>query len=167
MGFKVLHTEWSNGWGGQEIRIFEDLRMLNRLGHEAMLLTVPGSGIGAQAAAAGMRVVEMDMNHSFQPAALWKMVRLFRDERFDIINTHSSVDSWLASAAFKLVRGGILVRTRHLSVPLNTHMFNMVYRWPDGFVTTAEVIRRRMIDVNGMDPDRVISIPTGVDLERF
>lgn len=167
MKFNILHTEWSGGWGGQEIRIFHDLQVLESMGHQTTLMAVPEGMIAEKAEKAGLRVIRQPMRNAFDPTALWKMVSLFRREKFDVVNTHSSVDSWLASAAAKIARTPVLVRTRHLSVPLKTHPFNFVYQWPDGIVTTAEMIRRRMIDVNGMDENRVISIPTGVDLTRF
>ena len=165
--FNILHTEWSNGWGGQEMRIFLDASVLTQMGHRVTLLTVPQSGLSKRAKAAGLRVIEMPMRNAFDPIALVQMIRLFRREKYDVVNTHSSVDSWLGSMAAKLAGTSLLVRTRHLSVPLNTHALNFVYQWPDGMVTTAKAIRQRMIQVNGMDGQRILSIPTGVDLKRF
>ena len=165
--FNILHTEWSNGWGGQEIRIFLDASVLTEVGHRVTLLTVPDSGLAKRAKAAGLRVIETPMRNAFDPLALTQMTRLFRREKYDVVNTHSSVDSWLGSMAAKLSGVPLLVRTRHLSVPLNTHALNFVYKWPHGMVTTAEMIRQRMIQVNGMDGERIVSIPTGVDLKRF
>ena len=34
---KVLHTEWSDGWGGQEIRIINEMLLLQELGIEIYL----------------------------------------------------------------------------------------------------------------------------------
>ena len=34
---KVLHTEWSSGWGGQEIRIISEMEMMRNLGCELAL----------------------------------------------------------------------------------------------------------------------------------
>jgi glycosyltransferase involved in cell wall biosynthesis len=42
----------------------------------------------------------------------------------------------------------------------------MIYRWPDGYITTGEMIREHLIG-KGIPADRVVSIPTGVDLGRF
>ncbi|MEW6264669.1 MAG: glycosyltransferase family 4 protein [Thermodesulfobacteriota bacterium] len=167
MKFNVLHTEWSGGWGGQEIRVLLDIQVLTSLGHAAAVLSGPDSQITARAREAGVRVIEQPLRHAFDLIALGRLVSLLRREKFDVVNTHSSVDSWLASAAAKIVGGPVLIRTRHLSVPLRTHPLNFVYRWPDGLVTTAETIRRRLIEVNGLDGRRVKTIPTGVDLARF
>ena len=34
---KVLHTEWSDGWGGQEIRIINEMLLLQKSGIEIYL----------------------------------------------------------------------------------------------------------------------------------
>lgn len=34
---RVLHTEWSGGWGGQEIRIFNEMLTVRALGVEVFL----------------------------------------------------------------------------------------------------------------------------------
>ena len=34
---RVLHTEWSNGWGGQEIRIINEMKMMRSEGAEVYL----------------------------------------------------------------------------------------------------------------------------------
>ena len=40
---RVLHTEWSDGWGGQEIRIFNEAKWFRNRGHE-VILAGPGDG---------------------------------------------------------------------------------------------------------------------------
>jgi len=165
--FNILHTEWSEGWGGQEIRILQDARVLTRRGHRVELLVRPGGRLEENARRLGLPVIPQRIRHAYDLKALLRLVRLIRLERFHVVNTHSSVDSWVCSAAALLAEAPVLVRTRHLSVPVANHVFNVVYRWPDGIVTTAEAIRQRMIEVNGFDPERVVSIPTGVDLDEF
>ena len=164
---KILHTEWSDGWGGQEIRILADAMVLTDMGHEVTLLVCPGGGLERNAREKGLPVIGMQIRHAYDFRALGRLVALFRREKYDVVNTHSSVDSWIAGAAAKITRIPVLVRTRHLSVPVSTNPFNVVYRWPDAIVTTAEMIRRRMIADNGVRPERIISIPTGIDLEKF
>jgi glycosyltransferase involved in cell wall biosynthesis len=164
---KVLHTEWSQGWGGQELRILADCRVLTDMGHEPAVLAQPGSLMAAEVEQRGFRVLTAPMPGPHNPKAVLHIAGLLKREAFDVVNTHSSVDSWLVGYAAKLTRIPVLVRTRHLSVPTAAHPLNLVYRWPDAVVTTGEIIRRRLVDVNRLPDHRVVSIPTGVDLERF
>jgi len=63
----------------------------------------------------------------------------------------------------------VLVRTRHLSTPVRPRWSaRLLYaRLPHRVVTTGETIRQALIRHLGCPPEQVVSIPTGVDLERF
>ena len=77
------------------------------------------------------------------------------------------MDSWVASLAGKWAGVPVLVRTRHISVPAKTHRLNKIYSLPDAVITTGEHIRQILIKAYGLSKDRVFSVPTGVDTDRF
>ncbi|MBW2020359.1 MAG: glycosyltransferase family 4 protein [Deltaproteobacteria bacterium] len=164
---KVLHTEWSKGWGGQEIRILLDAKGLIDRGHEVGILCSPESRLATEGQKNGIRTYFLDIRHSLDGNALWKIIKLFKEKDITVVNTHSSVDSWIASFAAKIANVPVLVRTRHLSVPIPKHFLNFVYRMPDAIVTTGESIRRMMIEENHLNGEKIFSIPTGVMLNRF
>jgi glycosyltransferase involved in cell wall biosynthesis len=162
----VLHTEWSRGWGGQEIRIIEEATMLTARGHQLLIVAQPGCQILDKARAAGLTTHEIPMPRALDLRAIRHLRELIRAERVDIVNTHSSVDSWIGAFAVKKTPAK-LVRTRHLSAPVPRHPFNFVYRMPEAVVTTGEFVREQLIKRNGLKPSKVVSIPTGIDTERF
>ena len=63
----------------------------------------------------------------------------------------------------------IIIRARHKSTPVTpSFRHTVLYRQlPHAVVTTGEYVRQQLIRQNGLDADRVFSIPTGVDLQRF
>ncbi len=162
----VVHTEWSDGFGGQEQRILLECLEMERRGHRTTVVCRPGAMIGPKAAERGLHAVAIPIRSAFDPSAVAAMVRFFRRERATVVNTHSGKDSWAGSIAAKIARVPLLVRTRHISLPVRKSFFNAVWRWPDGFVTTGEKIREHLIGI-GVPPDRIVSIPTGVDGDRF
>lgn len=166
MKWSIVHTEWSDGFGGQEHRILLECGEMIRRGHRAVVVCRPEAEIRRKAEEAGVPVHPLPIGSSFDPAAVSGMVRLFRREKVDVVNTHSGKDSWVGSIAAKIAGVPLLLRTRHISVPVRRGWYNLIYRWPDGYVTTGEMIREHLIGV-GIPPDRVISIPTGVDVARF
>ncbi|MFN3395437.1 MAG: glycosyltransferase family 4 protein [Thermodesulfovibrionales bacterium] len=165
----ILHTESSTGWGGQEIRILEESLGMLRRGHRVIIVSPDKSNIFKRAEAAGIKVYPAD----FQKWNLLSFLRissLIRREGVDILNTHSSSDSWVATLAARLsVNRPRIIRTRHLSTPIGKSLFShVIYNaLPDAIITTGEEIRQRMIRNNGFKAQRIFSIPTGVDLERF
>jgi glycosyltransferase involved in cell wall biosynthesis len=165
--FNILHTEWSEGWGGQEMRILMEMTGHARQGHRLLLLSPPGCPLSRAAAEAGLEVIPHKIRHGFDLASLWRIKRILRERQIEVLHTHSSVDSWVASLAGKWAGVPVLIRTRHISLPAKTHRFNRVYGFPDAVITTGEHIRRNLIEGYGLPAERVFSIPTGVDTDRF
>jgi glycosyltransferase involved in cell wall biosynthesis len=99
------------------------------------------------------------------------MRRALHASPFDIVNTHSSTDTWLAAVALRTAgrMRPVLVRTRHVSVPVpNDTATRWLYRKATTrLITTGEALRATLIRDNGIDPERIESIPTGIDGTRF
>ena len=167
----ILHTESSIGWGGQEIRILTEMAGFMRRGHRVHLLTPECAEIFPAAQARGIPVSAMPMVKKTLPA-LWAMRRWLAQHgrEFDIVNTHSSTDSWLvalARATSALVPP--LVRTRHVSTAINLYAST---RWlyqnaTAHIVTTGEALKSQLARDNGYDPARMTSVRTGIDLEYY
>lgn len=165
-GYRVLHTEWSNGFGGQEIRILTECLGMVRRGHQVELAGCPEGKLGRACREAGLVFHPLPMAGPWDLVALRRLRSLLRRGGFQLVHTHSSVDSWLGGMAARLA-GVCCVRTRHLSVPVRRHPLNFVYRLPQAVVTTGSGIRRHLVEDYGLPPQRVVSIPTGVDTDRF
>jgi glycosyltransferase involved in cell wall biosynthesis len=166
---RILHTESSLGWGGQEIRVLTEARGVARRGHRVLLAAPAEARIRAEAARFGVEAVTLPIARK-GPRGVLALRRLLAAERFDVVNCHSSTDSWLAALALRVDGApSALVRTRHISAPLPR---NAPTRWlyakaTQRIVTTGERLRAQVIEETGVAPDRVTSIPTGIDLERF
>ena len=165
----IVHTEASTGWGGQEIRILtEALGMLER-GHQVTLLCPMEANIFSAARKRQINVVDLPIGRK-KPGGVRALRAWLKGHPVDIINSHSSTDSWLAAlAAATLKNPPPLIRTRHISAPVSK---NASTRWlyrraTRHIVTTGEALRRQLIDANGFDPAHITSVPTGIDLSRF
>lgn len=165
--FRILHTEWSSGWGGQEQRIILECKKAQEFGHDVLIACQPESGILVKAREVGIPVAEVVMRSGFDPRAILQLVQIIRSRQIDIVNTHSGKDTWLGSIAARLSGSRLLIRTRHLSIPISTSPFNFVHRMADGIITTGETIRNELITRNRLPADRIISIATGVSPQRF
>ena len=165
----IVHTESSLGWGGQEIRILAESQGLIRRGHAVRLLAPAGARIVAEAARFGVPVEILPIERK-RLRGLRALSRWFRANRCDVVNTHSSTDSWLASLALMtLGRPAPVVRTRHISAPVPK---NPASRWlytraASRVVTTGDAIRRQLVEDNGFPAERIESVPTGSDAGRF
>jgi glycosyltransferase involved in cell wall biosynthesis len=169
----IAHTEASNGWGGQEIRILSEAAALRARGHDVHVYAAPGARIVAEAPRFGVPVTTMPIGRK-RPAGLVALARALARRPVDLVNAHSSTDAWLAALACRLLslsgrEAPVLVRTRHVSVRVpNDAATRWLYRTATArVVTTGERLREQLIRDNGLDPARVVSVPTGIDPERF
>jgi glycosyltransferase involved in cell wall biosynthesis len=166
----IVHTESSCGWGGQEIRILSEARGMIERGHRVALLCPSESNIYRHASDYGVPATPLPIAHKRLRALLALRAWLKQHPAIDIINTHSSTDAWLtALACATLDNAPPVVRTRHVSTPVRNGLATrwLYQRSTRAVVTTGEALRERLIEENSFDPNRVTSIPTGIDLTRF
>jgi glycosyltransferase involved in cell wall biosynthesis len=166
---RILHTEASNGWGGQEIRILDEAVGLRERGHDVQVAAPPKAPIFAAAVKRGIPIHPVAIDRRSLPS-LFSLMSLIRRLQPDLVVTHSSSDSWLAAIATRFPGTRVpLVRMRHLSTPVAHGMLNrwLYGRVPARVVTTGEAVRKLLIDSLGLDRGKVVSVPTGADLSRF
>lgn len=166
---KILHTEASLGWGGQEIRILTESVGLIKRGHAVSLACPIDATIFREANRYDVPVIALPVGDKRLPGFL-AMRKLFKAERFDVINTHSSTDSWLAAMACASLNGAPpIVRTRHVSTPLGNRPTT---RWlydkaASCVVVTGEKLKAQLINESQLTRVPIVSIPTGIDPQRF
>lgn len=144
--------------------------MIDR-GHEVTLVTPSEAQIAPAAEARGIPTVRLPIARKNAKGLAAMRLWLGRNaHRFDVINTHSSTDTWLVALSRLSIWGAPpIVRTRHVSTRVNNHLPT---RWlyqvaTRHIVTTGEALRRQLHRDNGYDLARMTSVRTGIDLARF
>jgi glycosyltransferase involved in cell wall biosynthesis len=109
--------------------------------------------------------------------ALLKLYRLIRRGQFDIVHTHSSKAGFLGRIAARLARAPCIVHTPHGHVfggyagRLLTWLYILLERWAAPFTDRIVGLTDREIhdhlDHGIGEPWQFVSIPSGVDVERF
>ena len=169
MGLRILHTEWSTILGGQEMRVLEEADGMMRRGHSVTIACRPGSMLLEKARERGIPVFVTRLNGMFDVLSILRLALYIRGSRPDVVHAHSSRDSWTAMLAANIAGNALAVKTRHHSAVLKPSWRNktLFAKLSDVVVTTGEAIRRHVIERTGAAPERVVSIPTGIDLDRF
>jgi glycosyltransferase involved in cell wall biosynthesis len=165
----IVHTESSLGWGGQEIRILSESQGLIRRGHEVRLLCPPEARIHAEARNWGVPVVALPIAWK-RPLGIKVLYVWLKQNRCDLVSTHSSTDAWLAALALLAMGRPVpMVRTRHISAPVpgNAPTRWLYTRATARIVTTGEALKQELISKNGFPAARIDSVPTGIDTRRY
>jgi glycosyltransferase involved in cell wall biosynthesis len=162
---RILHTESGPNWGGQEMRILEQVRWLNGHGHQAWVAARPGSKIIARAVEWGLPYFEVNFRGSANPGVIRQLRRIVREQGIDVVDCHSSRD---ASHCTLLRLFGIpVVRTLHLEVIHFDWAHRLVWRHGnDRLIVVTEVLRQRLAAL-GLDAAKIDVINEGIDLAEF
>src|SRR4051812_1854090 len=96
---RILHTEWSDGWGGQEIRVINEMEGMTRRGHQVILATRPNCRISEVARHRGIEVLHLPMRSPVDLRSIFQLRRVLRANKIEIVNTHSGIDSWIGGIA--------------------------------------------------------------------
>ncbi len=140
-----------------------------RRGHSVALVAPREAQIHDAAFKRGLNVASLPIARK-NLRGLLALRRWLKAHPVDIINTHSSTDSWLtAIACTTLPSAAAIVRTRHISAPVPNDPFT---RWlylsaTRHIVTTGEGLRAQLVRDNRFPSERITSVPTGIDLARF
>jgi len=167
--FAILHTEASLGWGGQERRILVEALAMQSRGHRLSFACDPRGELYRRARQQGFAVTPLRFGGRHNLTAWLVLRRLLTGGGIEILNTHSSLDSWVGALAWRSLRTRpLLIRTRHLSTKVkNNWPTRWLYRTPAAIITTGQVTRDLLIQRLGVPARRIFSIPTGVDLSEF
>ncbi|MCC6473467.1 MAG: glycosyltransferase [Burkholderiales bacterium] len=162
---RILHSESSTGWGGQENRTLHEAAQLRRLGVEVYFGCRRGARLAREARALGFAAQELPMASGLDPRGILGLAACMRRHRIDLVNSHSGRDTLLAGIAVRLLPSRpLLVRTRHLALPITSKATYSLL--PDHVVCVSEAVRTYLASA-GIAPRRLSAVPTGVDIARF
>ncbi|MCD0502068.1 glycosyltransferase family 4 protein [Bordetella petrii] len=141
---RILHSEAAVAFGGQEHRVFKEMHAMRARGHHLEAVCQPHAQLVPRLRDAGFTVHTMPMgglaNYLKGVAA---MRRILRDGRYDVVNTHSRIDTLIAGTAGRLFGVPLIVRTRHLA---NRAGSMLSYTWlPHRVTTVSETVRRNLV----------------------
>src|SRR5271155_592552 len=94
--WRILHSESSLGWGGQEVRVLAELEWMRRQGHWVALAAPVASSLARRAQEAGIPFYPLRTGKALLPLEISRLAVWLRRNRVEVVNTHSSNDGWLA-----------------------------------------------------------------------
>ena len=157
--------------GGVERTTIEIAEALTRAGGRAVVAS-RGGRMEAELAAAGGHLVAMPLdskNPLTMLANIGRIAALAKKSNVSIIHARSRAPAW--SAWFAARRLGLPFVTTYHGVYNGTSglkkFYNSIMARGDVVIANSDYTRAHVLKVHHVSADRVVSIPRGVDLERF
>jgi glycosyltransferase involved in cell wall biosynthesis len=155
----IIHSESSKGWGGQEVRTFNEMVALRDCGHAVELVCPSRAILGSRCEDAGFTVHRAEMKTGGNVSSMLQITSLLRRRKFDVVNTHSGHDTLVAGSAARLAGTPLIVRTRHLALPITSLA---TYNWiPHRVIAVSHHVRRTLVSA-GVAARRVETIHDGI-----
>jgi glycosyltransferase involved in cell wall biosynthesis len=167
---RILHLSESFGWSGGAAQALALACRLKALGHENLVACPEGGDLWKKAGAAGLELYAFRPRKDYDLPCAYRLAHFIERWRPDVINAHHPKAHAMALMAKAIARRKpLLVVTRRVSHPLlDTFFARLKYKSSliDGYVAVADSIRGMFL-AYGVRPEKVRTIYSGVDTERF
>lgn len=138
-------------WGGIERYLVYLTEALEARGHEVWTSVPPGSPLDKRLTG---RKAHVDLRRQFQFSRLAAYLRLFRSQKFDVVNAHFSPDYIIPAIAAKLARQPCRVLTRHVVITWSATKVRRYTRLFTHFVGVSDAVGKKLVD-SGIPADLV------------
>ena len=163
-----LHVDTARTWRGGQNQVLVTVLGLRSLGHRTVLVAHP-SGELRRRAAEGLDLVPLAPRAELDLAAAWRLSRVIRDLRPDIVHAHDPHGVAMAALARSMSTqpaGPRLVAARRVDFHLGRNALSRwKYRQVDLFICSSEAIRQMLIG-DGVRPARAVTVHEGIDDAR-
>ncbi len=171
---RLLHVNTERTWRGGEQQTLYLLDGLRARGIEGLLVAKQGSVMAERARRAGHTVIEMRMHGEVDFSIPWKLARLVRRHKLNILHAHTShahVYVQLARLLCSGARQPKVVVHRRVDFSIYRRSFlglnGIKYKYGvDRYITVSEAIRQVLI-ADGLDALRIEVVHSGIDLQRI
>jgi len=169
---KVLHINTERTWRGGEQQVLYLMRGLDKRGVDQELLCRPDSAIAQRAREAGLTVWERPLRGELDLPAAMAIKSAIREKGFDVVHMHTSHAHTLGVIGSVLVGKDrpVTVVSRRVDFSIHKRRFSLsgikYSKGVDRILCVSEAIRRVLLE-DGLSPDALGVVHSGVDLLRF
>lgn len=166
---KIAEVVLSLDIGGQERLLVRMAQALRERGHDVHVVTLTGGG-ALRGELSGIPIHDVVRKSGFDPTLYFRLFRLFRQLRPDVVHTHNSAPLTYAAPAARLARVRCTVHTRHGFIPYTKRSMQLAQvatRCVDHFVGVAEDTAKAAAREERPRSERLTVIENGIPLGRF
>ncbi len=155
----IVHVASGREWRGGQRQVWLLADALGRTGAEQVVVTGAGTELARRLQSSGVRVRSATWQAGLDPRVVWPILQELR--RPDaVLHAHDAHSLSLAGVCSALT-GVPLVVTRRVIFPLRRRGF---WLRADRVIAISQAVRDALV-ADGVSPDRIVLIPSAVDIE--
>jgi len=166
-----LHIDTARTWRGGQNQVLLTVNGLREIGQRAALVAHPDGELRKRAAE-GLELVPLAPKSEMDFTAAWRLNRVIRRLRPDVIHAHDAHGVAMAGLALSLGAGASkdaeppLVVSRRVDFHLRGNSFSRwKHRQVDCFIAASEAIRQMLVG-DGVPEERTVTVHEGIDVEH-
>lgn len=166
----ILFSDSSINIGGQELQALQQMRSLNALGYETILLCKPNSAISSRAKNDGLAVQEIRFRNAFHIPSLMQLFRLVKEKSPVAMFCHGSHDALICALVgmVQVLLGRkripvFRVKTFQHGYPLS-FAYNYLF---SGTVIPSHYLRSRFLANPTINPNKLQVVYPGIDFSAL
>src|SRR5690349_8812620 len=167
----VLHVIESLPLGGAENQVVTLASSLHSDIYKTHVCCLRREGVLAESLRArGIQVFLLNMRIRYWPLAVYRLYRLIKQLKPQIVHTHMDQAGIWGGMAGKLAGVPVIIATEHsISFTRKRHVFRemLINIFADKRTAVSEEIRQCYIENKLGKPEKIITIPNAVVVERF
>ena len=165
---RILHVDSERPWRGGERQVLELMRRQRRRGDEPHLAAPADAAIFARAKAEGFPVYAVAMRGTWDLGSALTLARLHRSLRPDVVHWHAARAHALGAIASLLAPGPARILSRRVDFLVRRSIGSrLLYALPiDAILAISNGVAAALVK-SGVDPARVLVVPSGIDLTPF
>lgn len=164
----IAHIESSLNWGGQELRVLEQIEWLIKNDYKSVIIARPQSKILEEAKKRNLPHFELQIKGSANPFQIKKLINFLQNEKVNILDAHSSRDASYALFV-KLLTNIKVIRSRHITNAIhNDFIHSLIWKYGShSIITTANKIKLDIVNLKLFNKNKIYVATAGVDEKKF
>ncbi len=167
---RILYSCFSESWGGMEMITLTFVKELLKRNFSVELLCIENSRIHKEAEKDRIPNIPIKITAISLLNKIFKLAKIIRNQKIDLIHTQASKDLWLIVPALKLINSGIpLILTKQVGsfVVKKDKLHSFLYKRVNKAFAISNVIRKNLLETTCLTDDKIELVYNGIDTEKF
>ena len=167
---RILLTCFSRSWGVLELQAVELARQLQARNHSVWLACCPDSRLEQEALRLQLHALPFDVTGYVHPRLVWRMGKFISRNNIRLVHCQLSKDIATVVPAVKLSMADVpilLTRGMGSAISKKDPLHQLTYGNVSLVLAVSSVIHANVLETTPMTPERVITLPNGVDTSVF